>query len=38
MPNHYDYRELRLNPSAVKKKFKDQDGIECCIPDKKPIT
>jgi len=23
MPNHYDYRELRLNPSAVKKKFKD---------------
>ena len=24
MPNHYDYRELRLNPSDVKKKFKDR--------------
>ena len=24
MPNHYDYRELRLNPSAVKMKFKDK--------------
>ena len=23
MPNHYDYRGLRLNPSLVKKKFKD---------------
>ena len=24
MPNHYDYRELRLNPSVTKKKFKNQ--------------
>ena len=23
MPNHYDYRELRLNPSNVKKQFKE---------------
>ena len=24
MPNHYDYRELRLKPSNVKKQFKDR--------------
>ena len=24
MPNHYDYRELRLNPSNVKKQFKEK--------------
>ena len=24
MPNHYDYRDLRLNPRIVKKQFKDR--------------
>ena len=28
MPNHYDYRELRLNPRIVKKQFKDRGWDE----------